>query len=510
MTIEITFTSGPTIEICMGVSVASSPSGPIDALSIVYEDNGATNAKEALDDLYNLQTGLSNGKVDKKDGWDLSKNNYSDDDKNKLGALDNWYGVERDTAYPNTTCARIGNQGMHRTLPVQSLMKRCLVTDDGQVTYLGANDSSFLQDGTTPSDLTGASGQYFVEVPAFYYKGELEGTVQRIKISTLPLLGFNYSPRFYYSVHYATIQRSSGKAASVMNVTADYRGGNNNAAYDAGYNTFLGRAATNITRTNARSACSLRGSNYSMCLPYMDTVIHILYLVEYANTNWQLAVNTSLDVNGFRQGGLGNGVTTANGTEWQNFNGSNPFIPINATLSLGNNSGEINYTVTNFGGTGINRAFTVNSYRGIQCPFGEIWEWLDGFNIYHQTPAEGGLSLLYYCNDIASLKDDSLSGYQLAGNLSRVDGWIKSMIYGENLIFMPNVAGSSGTGSTTYWPDYYYTPTDDATPGYGWRAPIARGAATYGSSAGRACVSAYCGASTAGALVGFRLCRKGS
>ena len=31
---------------------------------------------------------------------------------------------------------------LHRTLPIQSLMRRCLLTDDGVAIYLDANDST--------------------------------------------------------------------------------------------------------------------------------------------------------------------------------------------------------------------------------------------------------------------------------------------------------------------------------------------------------------------------------
>ena len=76
-----------------------------------------------------------------------------------------------------------------------------------------------------------------------------------------------------------------------------------------------------------------------------DEVISLLAYVEYANRNLQLPYNGALDANGFKQGGLGNGVTTLNSTKWGDWNGRSPFVPCGYTNSLGNNSGEIAYTM---------------------------------------------------------------------------------------------------------------------------------------------------------------------
>jgi len=53
------------------------------------------------------------------------------------------YGVSH--AYNNASpiLTRVGNLELHKSLPVQSLMRRCLLNDDGEVvTYLDDNDST--------------------------------------------------------------------------------------------------------------------------------------------------------------------------------------------------------------------------------------------------------------------------------------------------------------------------------------------------------------------------------
>ena len=73
--------------------------------------------------------------------------------------------------------------------------------------------------------------------------------------------------------------------------------------------------------------------------------LYWLFAVEYATLNSQAEFNAEKTVEGYRQGGLGNGVSNA--SDWSNFNGNYPFVPIGHTDALGNGSGEVLYTVSN-------------------------------------------------------------------------------------------------------------------------------------------------------------------
>ena len=57
-----------------------------------------------------------------------------------------WYGVKRLIGQTSSTLTRIGNTDLHKVnggLPVQSLMRRCVLKADGTVNYyLGATDST--------------------------------------------------------------------------------------------------------------------------------------------------------------------------------------------------------------------------------------------------------------------------------------------------------------------------------------------------------------------------------
>ena len=61
-----------------------------------------------------------------------------------------------------------------------------------------------------------------------------------------------------------------------------------------------------------------------------------LYVVEYCNFNSQDTWYDTTDVNGYKRGGLGIGVSNINSTAWNNYNSYNPFIPCGVTNSLGN------------------------------------------------------------------------------------------------------------------------------------------------------------------------------
>lgn len=151
----------------------------------------------------------------------------------------------------------------------------------------------------------------------------------------------------YISAYEATVQRSTGKLASVVNTSADYRGGNNQADWDALPKTQLGKPATYMSRTAFRTAARKRGTTTEWnCMDYNAYItLAWLYYIEYGNLNCQLAFNAQKDSNGYAQGGLGNGVTTWDGTKWNNFSGYYPIIPCGTSDELGNASGEVAYTL---------------------------------------------------------------------------------------------------------------------------------------------------------------------
>lgn len=414
---------------------------------------------------------------------------------------DYYYGIEWDTTVSNPKPTRIGKMELHKELPLQNMMRNCILKNDGSVAYyLHANDST-KQDNGAAADLTGATGQMETELPDMYVRFETDGNKCRHLQSTEPLPGFHLWRKGYIGSVEATVQRSTTTLASVCNTDADYRGGNNDASRDGTYRTMLGMPATNISLTNFRAYARKRGSTEWNCNLYrLHKMMWWLFAVEYANFNSQADFNAALDENGYHQGGLGAGVTTWDGTSWSNYNGYYPLVPCGVTNSLGNHTGTVDYNVIGSDGSTV-KTFAVPRYRGVENPFGHIWKWTDGCKCIIQSEASGGLSKFYVCDNPANFTSSGTTNYDYRGNLPRSEGYIKALILGADGEIMPLAVGG---GSTTYFCDYFYTNTP--TSGESERGVLFGGAASSGASAGFVYAYTNHTATLADATVGSRLC----
>lgn len=414
---------------------------------------------------------------------------------------DYYYGIEWDTTVSNPKPTRIGKMELHKELPLQSMMRNCILKNDGSVAYyLHANDST-KQDNGAAADLTGATGQMETELPDMYVRFETDGNKCRHLQSTEPLPGFHLWRKGYIGSVEATVQRSTTTLASVCNTDADYRGGNNDATRDGTYRTMLGMPATNISLTNFRAYARKRGSTEWNCNLYrLHKMMWWLFAVEYANFNSQADFNAALDENGYHQGGLGAGVTTWDGTSWSNYNGYYPLVPCGVTNSLGNHTGTVDYNVIGSDGSTV-KTFAVPRYRGVENPFGHIWKWTDGCKCIIQSEASGGLSKFYVCDNPANFTSSGTTNYDYRGNLPRSEGYVKALILGEDGEIMPLAVGG---GSTTYFCDYFYT--NIPTSGESERGVLFGGAAYNGAYAGFVFASTNRTATYAAANFGSRLC----
>lgn len=423
---------------------------------------------------------------------------------------DYYYGVTFDTATASTACTRVGRPELHVSLPIQSRMRRCLLNDAGKVvTYLGAQDSTKTDTGAA-ADLTGASGQVMVEIPEHFRKIEVNGTEVTVLISEHNLPGFNKIPKCYRSAYQATVDRTNSKLASVVNTSEQYRGGNNSAATDETAKEQRGMAATAISLTTFRTYARNRGTagkdgkGWNCDVYAIQKACFWLYVIEYANLNSQLPFKAQPDASGYKQGGLGYGVSTADSTKWSAMNGYYPFVPCGVTNSLGNATGVVNYTLNELQAAAYGEAktFSVPSYRGIENPFGHIWHFTDGCKCKIQADGDGGKSLFYSAEfNPASFNSSGYEGYILRGELPRGSGYVKELMIGEHGENMPKTTGAS---SSTYVGDYFYT--DIPASGEAERAVFVGSYAANGTSAGLTCADTDSTASTTTAHIGSRLC----
>lgn len=415
---------------------------------------------------------------------------------------DYFYGIEFDTNVSQSACTRIGRVDLHKSLPVQSLMRRCIVNDhDGTVVqYLNANDSTKYDNGST-ADLSGATGQVMVELPKFYIKFEAEGTKRRVLMSLFPLPGFNEVPKAYISAYEATIKRSTDQLCSVVNLDPDFRGGNNQSDWDSLSKSQLGKPATSTSLTSFRTKARKSRTNEWNCNTYnLHRELYWLFAVEYANLNCQTPFTAEPTEEGFKQGGLGDGVTTLNGSKWSSFSGYYPVIPCGTTNSLGNATGVVEYSMPAEYDPST-PTVQVPSYRGVENPFGHIWKWTDGVLINIQAEDAGGRSIAYTCDDPEKYASTIGEGYKEAGDIARTEGYVKEVCFGNNGEILPKVVGGA---SSTYFGDYNYTNIPSA--GESTRGVLFGGHAYYGTYAGFVYAYSNYAPSSTTALIGSRLC----
>lgn len=432
---------------------------------------------------------------------------------------DNYYGIRWTDA--NTTPTRIGNDSMHHNLPLQKQMKRCMLQDDGTVYgYISDVDPTKYTDGRNV-DYTGAHGQCMVEIPEYYYDAytyvDGNDTVHLLLLYPYATSG-KKSKKFYVSAFEAASNDADTDASTkklfsicttdftVSNnlVQADdltytaqatkYRGGSarTTSTDDDTIKSKLGRPVTNLTRAQFRQRGAARGTGWSQ--QYWDAYMSIvrLYVVEYCNFNTQAAYNPSLSAEGFKQGGLGDGVSTVSYGDWTSFNGTNPLIPCGITKSLVNETGIIDfkYEATEFGTNAV--TLHVPSYRGIENPFAHIWKWTDGLNVN----TVDNITSVYTCNDITKFADDTANNYQLRAEFNAPEsGYIKTWNWDENGDFIPT---STGGSASSYLYDHSYWST-------GWRVLLSGGGAGDGAHCGWFYFNALYGSGIAATGIGGRL-----
>lgn len=373
------------------------------------------------------------------------------------------YGVEWDSTVADPTLTRIGNPLLHKSLPIQSQYKGCVANGAEINYYLNPNDWSQKADGT-PSVLDGTDGTVRVHIPKFYGKSGVEGTKRWVRMSTIKMDNtWIEIPEMLVDAYRSTVDTTvsaTPKAVSVVNTTAQFRGGGNRTANDTyldtdAFRSDLGKPRTTISRANMRTYATNAGSEM-LCYEYYKWIFYWAWVVEYATLNSQKAYTADLTAEGYHQGGLGDGVTTWN-DDWDTYNGYYPLTPCGYCNDIGNFTGVkdlvIPETVINESTTVASKTFKVPRWRGFDNPFGDILTNLDG--IILERTAANQPSSVYTTTDPTAFGDDNTAKGKMtvAGTEIASDGWIKDYDLGETGEIIPSVVGGS---ATTYMCDYHY------------------------------------------------------
>lgn len=421
------------------------------------------------------------------------------------------YGVEWDSTVADPTLTRIGNPLLHKSLPIQSQYKGCVANGAEINYYLNPNDWSQKAD-ETPSVLDGTDGTVRVHIPKFYGKSGVEGTKRWVRMSTIKMDNtWIEIPEMLVDAYRSTVDTTvsaTPKAVSVVNTTAQFRGGGNRTANDTyldtdAFRSDLGKPRTNISRANMRTYATNAGSEM-LCYEYYKWIFYWAWVVEYATLNSQKAYTADLTAEGYHQGGLGDGVTTWNG-DWNTYNGYYPLTPCGYCNDIGNFTGVkdlvIPETVINESTTVASKTFKVPRWRGFDNPFGDIWTNLDG--IILERTAANQPSSVYTTTDPTAFGDDNTAKGKMtvAGTEIASDGWIKDYDLGETGEIIPSVVGGS---ATTYMCDYHYCNASSTA----LRTLLVGGHAHTGGNAGLGYFNSDNGVGAAYTTVGFRTLNK--
>ena len=405
------------------------------------------------------------------------------------------YGVEWDVTVADPTCTRIGNPLFHKSLPIQSEYKGCVVKNGKLQYYLNPNDWTKTSNGSN-SNLDGTDGDVMIRTPKFYGKSGSNGNKRWVRISTVKVdASWVEIPEMFISAYRNTIYTDGDttKIASVVSTDEKYRGGGRRSEYDQylatdQFKTDLGKPVSNISRATMRTYAAATGQEL-LCYEFYKWIFYWNYVIEYANFNSQKEFNSELTSDGYHQGGLGPGLTTWDWGQWSSYNGNYAITPCGYTNEFGNFSGVktiyLQYP---------EKTLYANRWRGFENPFGDIWTNLEGIVI--KRDAAKSNSNVYTTTDVSKYGED-YSLFDIAGVEIAQDGWIGTFNLGSKAEIIPSsIAGSE----STYKCDYHWCNADSVEK----RTLLVGGGASNGGWAGLGSFNSAGGVGNAYADVGFR------
>lgn len=328
----------------------------------------------------------------------------------KIESLTSVFGVSWDSSQPSTALTRLtkaNDPNKLVTVDITTEPVPAVGTGSGSspfdsyMPWMGMEEVDIdASGGVYPANRTSPSSATCVKIPQFYYKVEKSGNIFRYYVADGPIDGFSLHPGSEsYIARYEgyLVNKSGGQALCSYSNTP---------------------AKTGLTRAEFRNYAKNFASNAQLYDFAAWCAVGLLYRVEYADWGSQEKIGPGI---------------------------------VNDTAA--HKTGETDAMVYHTGraNSGDNSAV---QYRGIENPWGNVREWVDGINFQNRTA--------YICTDPTKYADDTTANYTSTGvTLSSTTGWIKGLGLSTDFpwAYLPNEPGGS---STTYIPDYMYS-------GGGWR-----------------------------------------
>ena len=376
--------------------------------------------------------------------------------------------------------------------------RRCNVLDDGTISAFYGDDN-YVEDGS--------NGQVMVYQPKFYYKVEpirLEPITDSIgyhireaiySVSDIPLTGYKLHPAFINEagneVDYFCLSAYEGCAYDVSNSayitndsqTVDFTADTGDKLSSIANVKPMTGLTQQLTRPNSEIIAKNRGAGWHTYGIKQASANQMLMFIEYGNL----------------QSNIGLGVVSISDNSSYNcssYTGS--------TSSLGNTTGRATSTINEIGGT--ETTYTDNgktsiSYRGMENPYGNIWDFVYGVNIHGDGTQRSGIP--YICTDYNYAESKNSGNYVSAGFTTvNAAGYIKAFGYGNpeyDWLFMGSDTGGASNGIIG---DYHYVTANFN----GYKIALLGGSWHYGSYAGGFDWSLGSGVGTRTRGIGARLC----
>lgn len=267
-----------------------------------------------------------------------------------------------------------------------------------------------------------------VFIPVFYVAQKRSGTKQYFYVSDKPKTGMTKHP-------------GSGKYVGRYHMNS------------GGYSISSPYPWVNITRLTARNKAKSVGSKFHLYDFATYCAIIFLYVVEFADWNCQNKI---------------------------------AYGRVNQSSAITSGKTDTMVYHTGTAGSRISDGAAECQYRWIENLWGNVYQWVDGFNANGTT--------VYYCTDPSKYADDTATGYTKIGTLP-ASGYIKDLIVTDNGLLIPKTTGGS---ETTYIPDYMWSSS-------GWRVLCVGGDWSYGANAGLLCFFANNASSNSNSSISARL-----
>ena len=334
-------------------------------------------------------------------------------------------GIEAD--YYNKTIART-QQAVDKSMgtdfnsyPMYGGRMRCNVADDGTINAF-YGDNGYTEDGS--------NGQVMVYQPKFYYQripievgaNKVGKIVQKdsIIISATQQNGFKLHPLFITEngdeLDYVLLSAYEGGLEDVSAQTyatetpVDVDFNNDKLISVAGTKPITG--SSNLSFQKAEQLANNRGTGWHISTIQAESANQMLEIIEFGSFNGQAS--------------LGKGVCNIT-------NGNNNSAAITgATAPLGNTSGVAASTTIEDGGvvsTTSDLDKSSISYRGLENPWGNVWQMINGILVVGNSISNGGIP--YICTNGNYSYSNITSNYTSAGfSLPNNSGWISALGYG--------------------------------------------------------------------------------